>query len=563
METNLSRRRFNQAMVAAAVASQGTSLLGAEQSVRRTLAGAASPKAEAETAPPNVLFIMTDQQRFDTIAALGNHDIYTPNLDRLVRRGVAFTQAYSPCPVCVPARYSIRTGCEPPTTRTFANARPTPANGQAATMAGRCGDYLAQAMRQLGYRTFGIGKFHTGPWNEDLGFDVHLHSEELIRHDEYGTWMTKEHPSFAYVEGFMGERSEMYYMPQRSPLPAELTVESWAADRATEQIGAKDTRPYFGFVSFVGPHPPFAPPIPFNRLYDPDRMPSPIRGRLEVDHMDEQIPAMNHAVFADDISDSHARVLKARYYGFITYIDDCVGKILDAVEARGDAANTLICFFSDHGDHLGDHSAWQKESFFEQSCHIPFLVSWPARLPAGAQRDELICLTDLFALATAAGGKMQLREGSDVLGLLAGTAQPRQRVVGYHGVPGSSRFKIMVRQGPWKYIHMANGGREQLFQVVEDPHELKNLADERRDMLRELRQVAIEACRQPGAADALAGGDLKSFPFEPRPRRRILQSDSPLSTGFPDNPRDGLTAYRAGKPVRPAGATKPREGEPA
>ena len=99
----------------------------------------------------------------------------------------------------------------------------------------------------------------------------------------------------------MGERTEMYYMPQVSPLPKELTVERWAADRAVEQIKVNDAKPFFGFVSFIGPHPPFAPPIPFNRMYDPDRMPNPIRGDLKIDHMDEQIhKALNKAIWAED-----------------------------------------------------------------------------------------------------------------------------------------------------------------------------------------------------------------------------------------------------------------------
>ena len=129
--------------------------------------------------PPDVLFVMTDQQRFDTIAALGNRHIYTPNLDRLVRRGVSFTNAYSTCPVCVPVRNTIRTGCEPPATRIFTNCISDPAPGQADTIEGHYRPYLAKVMRQLGYRTFGIGKFHSSPSREPLGHDVHLHSEEL------------------------------------------------------------------------------------------------------------------------------------------------------------------------------------------------------------------------------------------------------------------------------------------------------------------------------------------------------------------------------------------------
>lgn len=492
---------------------------------------------------PNVLFVMTDQQRFDAIAALGNSHIYTPNIDRLVRRGVTFTNAYSSCPVCVPARYTIRTGCEPPTTRIFQNGRPRPVAGQAETMTGRCGPYLAETMKALGYRTFGIGKFHTMPWNEPLGYDVHLHSEELYgtpqqrRGDAFASWIAAKHPAYDFIEGLMGERTEMYYMPQMSPMPASVTVEGWAAEQAVNQIGAGGDQPYFGFVSFIGPHPPFAPPIPFNRMYDPDRLPNPVCGSLELDHMDEQIPFMNYAIWAEDINDSHARVLKARYYGEISYIDDCIGRILDAIEKRGDAENTLICFYSDHGDHLGDHHAWQKESFFEASCHVPFLVSWPARLAAGQKRHDLACLTDLFGVATTAGGKPQMRQGSDILGALDGKAPPRRDLFGYYGDPGTPQFKIMVRNGAWKYIYLANGGREQLFHLADDPGELANAAEIRADVRDQLRAKAAAECNRPELRSALDGGGLRRFLFQPRPRQRIYQFDRSRGvTGFPKSP---------------------------
>ncbi len=370
-------RRSALKMVAAATAALSPNSLGA-----------GAPQVKSSDGRPNVLCLMVDQQRFDTIAALGNRTIYTPNLDRLVARGLAFTNTYAPCPVCVPSRYSIRTGCLPPTTAIYGNEAPHPAPNQAPTMTGRCGPYLAQTMKNLGYRTFGIGKFHTEPWDEELGYDVHLHSEELYgnpdqrKRDSFASWIATAHPEFNFIEQLMGERTEMYYMPQMSPMPASVTVEGWAAAQAVEQIGRRDSRPYFGFVSFIGPHPPFAPPIPFNRLYDPDRMPNPIVGKLEDDFMDEQIPWMNYAIWAENVVEEHARVLKARYYGEITYIDSCIGRVLDAVEQRGDAENTVICFFADHGDHLGDHHGWQKESYFEASCHIPF----PGQLACATSR---------------------------------------------------------------------------------------------------------------------------------------------------------------------------------
>ena len=290
---------------------------------------------------PNVLFVMTDQQRADTIASLGNHSIYTPNLDRLVARGVSFVNAYSQTPVCVAARYAVRTGRDPLLTRVFSNGQVPPAVDQAEQMTDRCGSYLGQTMQGLGYRSFGIGKFHSQPWDEDLGYDVHLRTEEILADpqrragDAYGAHIAEHAPAYDFIEGLHGERTEMYYMPQMSPMPAEHTVEGWAADRAVEQIErTDDERPFFGFVSFIGPHPPLAPPIPFNRLYDPDLMASPVIGDPAVDHADEQIPHMNYGVWAEDISDSQARVLKTRYYGEITYIDDCLGRILDAVEVK-------------------------------------------------------------------------------------------------------------------------------------------------------------------------------------------------------------------------------------
>ena len=493
---------------------------------------------------------MTDQQRFDTIAALGNEQIYTPNLDRLVRRGLTFTNAYSTCPVCVPARYTIRTGCEPPTTRIFTNRRAEPVHGQADSIEGRCGPYLAKTMGKLGYRTFGIGKFHTAPWNEDLGYEVHFRSEEVYgtpeqrSGDAYASWLHREHPEYDHLEGLMGERTEMYYMPQMSAQPADCGVESWVADRAVEQLAVSDDRPFFGLVSFVGPHPPFAPPIPFNRMYDPDRMPDPVRGDIETDHIDQQIPWMNDIIWAESINDPHARILKARYYGEISYIDYCLGQILDAVESRADADDTLICFFSDHGDHLGDHHAWQKESFFEASAHIPFLVSWPENLPSDERRSELVCLTDLFGIATGAAGKAEIRQGIDLFEVLAGSAQPREAVVGFYGEPGAGPFKIMVRDARWKYIFFANGGKEQLFDLQSDPRELRNLAKTNPGVVAQLRENGISDCRQPGALDALEKDDLKVLPFTKWQwnGERAYQFDrSKGISGFPKNPGDVLT----------------------
>ncbi len=473
---------------------------------------------------PNILYVMTDQQRFDTIAALGASHVRTPNLDRLVRRGISCTNAYSTCPVCVPARYTIMTGREPSQTGWFGNWQETP------DVRANCGSYLAETLADRGYRTWGLGKFHTEPRHEPLGFEVHEHSEELwpteteFLEDDYVAWLRERAPALAHLEQVHGERSDMYYMPQLRPMAAELTGEAWVTGRAIDEINADDERPFFGFVSFVPPHPPIAPPVPFNRMFDPDQMPSPRLGDPEVDGADDYLGWMNYAVWAEDISLTRARQIRARYFGEIAFIDECIGKILDAVEARPDADNTLICFFSDHGDHLGDHGAWQKESFFEESCRVPYLVSWPAGLPADEKYDGLVALTDLYALATGASGQTESRDGHDILGALGHGAPARDGVLGLYGTPGTRYFKAMWRTGEWKYIWLANGGREMLFNLQDDPGEERNLIAAQPDRAAELREAMTERLNvRESTRRALSGESLLALPFQEFPRTRIKQ----------------------------------------
>lgn len=478
---------------------------------------------------PNILYIMCDQFRFDCIGALGNSIIQTPNLDRLVRRGRAYVNAYSSCPVCVPARYVVRTGKEPYNLGCYCNENPEPIYTDGKNgVESYCGDYLARRMKDMGYRTFGIGKFHTSPdVYEDLGYEVQIHTEELydtpeIREkDGFASYIMNEHPEYAHLEQLHGERTNMYFVPQMSGMPAEHTVEGYVATKVIEQLDEKDDRPYFGFVSFVGPHPPCAPPIPFNRMYDPDGMYNPVRGNAYTDSMDEQIKWMNYLIYADEINDAWARNWKTRYYGEISYIDDCIGKILDKVESRADADDTLICFFSDHGEMAGDHGGWQKEIFFEESVHIPFLVSYPAKWRTSEIRRELVSLTDLFGIATAVAGNADFRDGINLM-----ENESRECVFSVYGRPESNQFKMMVRRGDWKYIYMANGGRKQLFDLKNDPHELVNLAEKKDKICKELHHILVEKCKQePGLKSVIKDDDIYVIPFTPRKLERLHQFD--------------------------------------
>ena len=260
--------------------------------------------------------------------------------------------------------------------------------------------------------------------------------------------------------------------------------------------------------------------------------------------MDEELPFMRHAIWAEAINPALTKIVKARYYGEITYLDYCLGRILDAIEARPDSENVFICFFSDHGDLLGDHHGWQKQNFFEAACRVPLLLSWPATLPAGAVRNELISLADLFGIATGAAGACEVREGIDVLKMLRGECAPRDHLVGLVETPGSHDFKVMVVTDQWKYIFMANGGREQLFSRKTNPNELSNCINSLSQIRDDLYALAVQACRVPGAFDALDGDKFRSFPFRQRKPTRIYQFDRSRGvSGFPDKPEDALKDF--------------------
>lgn len=476
---------------------------------------------------PNVLFVMTDQQRFDTISALGNSHVHTPNLDRLVERGVSCTNAYSSAPICVPARHNVRTGCEPIHTGFVGNDKRS-----AEHLEERCGPFLARAMSERGYRTFGIGKFHAHPPDIDLGYDRQLDGNDYA--EEYGVDRAVDR----------GRTAAMNMLPQTCPLPPEDRKMSWIADRAVTELERDDLDPYFGLVSFSKPHPGWNPSAPFDELYNPDAVPDAIREDRELDHLDEKVPAQNYHFWRsrdDDTADSTIRTIRAHYYGLVTQLDREIGRILDAVAARDDAENTLVCFFSDHGELLGDHHGWGKSSFFEASTRVPFLLSWPDELPAGERCDDLVSLTDLFGIATRAAGDPEFRDGVDVVGSIVGDAEPRKRLFGYHETPHETpqftippNFTMMVREGDWKYVYAVNGGHEQLFNTAQDPHETDDRLSDSPDVAARLRRAAIRRLETHGATDYLENDSLTEIPY------RRLNMGRYLGEAYPASPADAV-----------------------
>ncbi len=414
---------------------------------------------------PNILVLFTDQQRADSIHALGNEIIRTPNMDRLVREGTAFTNCFSPAPVCVPARISMQYGLYPQKTNTYENHIMMSDNGNA---------YPAVLGRN-GYCTRGIGKCH---FDGLRGFDARETQEELESDpakDDYVAWLEKN--GYDSDEAH-GARGEMYYIPQISTLPAEAHPTQWIGDRSTAFITerAQDKQPWCLFSSFIHPHPPMAPPKPWHKLYRTKDMPLPFlpENRTElytwVNRLQNRYKYRDHGLDLNLI-----RTLIAYYYASISFIDFQIGRILDTLEKTGQLDNTLILFTSDHGEHLGDFGCFGKRSMHNASARVPMLVRLPGRFAAGECCDTATSLVDVFPTLLGAAGISATGLGLDGQDLaeIAKSAEPRI-VYSQYEEKGNAIYMAVSRD--WKYVYSAGDQSEFYFDRRNDPRELINLA---------------------------------------------------------------------------------------
>ncbi len=263
----------------------------------------------------DILLLFTDMQRADTIHALGNESIRTPHLDRLVREGRAFINCHTPSPVCVPARCSMHYGLYPQRTGVFDNQSMMADNGNS----------LPAVLGRNGYATHAIGKCHFTPDRQALrGFDSRQTQEECTSDpddDDYVAWLAAN--GYDYYEP-NGARGEMYYIPQVSCLPAEAHPTQWVGNETARFIRekAEGEKPWFLFSSFIHPHPPFAPPKPWHRLYRADQMPLPfVPDRSEELHTWVN-RAQNRYKWRDrGIDQNLIRTIKAYCYATISFVD--------------------------------------------------------------------------------------------------------------------------------------------------------------------------------------------------------------------------------------------------
>lgn len=437
---------------------------------------------------PNIVFIITDQQRYDTIGALGYPHVDTPNLDRLASEGVHLTGCYAAAPSCVPARASLFSGYYPHTTGVLNNA--------ASWQRGWISDLAA-----AGYDCVNIGKMHTQPMDAPAGFRARCVVENKDRSmarrgrdfvDEWDKAIRRAGlekpglPTYGQLNDY-ADRLGAYDWPLPRHLHSDVFVGEQAADWITR---SRLEAPFFLQVGFPGPHPPYDPPkedvapylerdLQIRPMPKGDLETQPVAFRkLAAKHAAGDHDAVRHKIDANP-QERHRQ--RAYYLANVTLIDTEVGRIVEALEAIGELANTIIVFTSDHGDSLGDHGHSQKWTMYEEVVRLPLIIWGPGQFPArGAisglfqHMDIAPTLFDLVGVGFPAG-----REAVSFAPALQGRPfQGRDAIYCEQGrdvVFQFSDFVSMVRTGRWKYVHLIDEEFGQLFDLHEDPHEERNL----------------------------------------------------------------------------------------
>lgn len=454
--------------------------------------------------PPNILWICTDQQRSDTIAALGNDAVRTQHVDRLVNDGVAFTNAFCQSPVCTPSRASFLTGRYARTTRCRQNGQRIPSSER----------LVPRILADAGYRCGLAGKLHLSSCANgrvedriDDGYaDFHWshHPQPDWPENEYTQWLEAQGQSW----------DDLYSGPEtnyvKEGVPAEFHQTTWCAEKAVEFIRANRDRPWLFSVNFFDPHHPFDPPAEYLNRYDPADAPVPKRrdGELENKPVYQQLDAQwahNDPGYlaASSLTVEDSQRITAAYYAMIELIDDQVGRMLAALDETGQRDNTLVVFMSDHGEMLGDHGLYLKgPHFYDEAVRVPLVVSWPAGYSRGVRVAGLVELVDLAPTLLEAAGVppeagMQGRSLSRICRGESDGAEHRDYVYSEYlnAWTHPHSYGTMYRTHEEKIVVYHTHETGELYDLERDPHEFNNLWDDpdRAEMKTRLLKAAFDA----------------------------------------------------------------------
>ena len=458
---------------------------------------------------PNIVLITADQLRWDYVGAYNaNSFIYTPALDSLARDGCLYERAYSPNPVCIPARYNLMTGL---TARHHGFD-----DNYFESQAKVCPWYLptfAQILSDCGYNTAAIGKMHFQPERRATGFDLFENCDEVVKdieEDEYAKFLRDK--GYGHVGSLHGVRNVLYMQPQQSLLPEALHGSSWVADRSIRYIRNRKTRssPFLLWTGFIHPHPPLDVPPSWAHCYD-GRIPKHTSSVTPLSKLGEENKSI--ANFENEESINRMREL---YACAVSFMDQNVGRILDAIDQEGLRDNTLVVFISDHGEMLGDLNTYQKFLPYNASSRIPFIVRWPKKVKAGTRTEHFVDLNDLLPTFLDAAGTTYPADYSLPGESLFSTAPKKDRSVQYiEHQHGSKRWCCLLDER-YKYVHNY-GDEDQLYDLQEDPDERINLLYQSQNeeiiKIRELlKSRLIEYEEKYGLLGTTENGEFNSFP---------------------------------------------------
>jgi len=487
---------------------------------------------------PNILFFFTDMQRADTIHALGNPIIKTPNLDRLVNEGTAFSNCYSPSPVCIPARCCMQYGLYPQKTGLFVNGIMMDDNNNS----------FAEILNQAGYKTQAIGKCHFTPdVLADRGFQNRIIQEECQndrKQDDYIAYLEDNNKDYFEPHG---ARGEMYYIPQISSLSQEHDhPTAWIGDKTIEFVEKNSSdKPWMLFSSFIHPHPPFAPPKPWHKLYRTADMPSPIHAEDDKDLYTYINRHQNRYKYRDNGGQdiNLMRTIKAYYYAAISFVDYQIGRVLDVLEKTGELENTIIVFSSDHGEYLGDYNCFGKRGMQDQSAKIPMIVRFPKKVKQNNVCNTPVSLVDIlptFADAAETSIDEKKFDGQSLI-KIQNEESDRKYVYSQFGDKDSAIY--MITSEKWKYIYSAGDQKEMLFDKINDITELFNLANNRTDVKEQMKQDFLKYFKKINYTDAFLEENgkldwkqypLKDMSFLNDPDANLLKQDyEPAGTTLP------------------------------
>lgn len=455
---------------------------------------------------------MADQHRGDTLGCAGHPCIRTPNMDRLAREGAYFANAFSPMPVCVPARYSVITGCVPLAWGNRGNGGIIPADVPT----------LPSILHEHGYRSALMGKAHfTGPaapceslgiprWRYTYGFDKVLFAEEgrqWADGDDYEGYLKKAGWHGWQRAHGIGNND---VRTGASPLPLEHYQTVWATGESIRWLQQQEKgSPFFLMTSYVKPHAPYDPPAPYDTMYDPLHVPAPFGGPEDLQDLSPAYDRMRKAYGWDTLPDqAHARA-RAYYYGNITLIDDQVGRLLATLDELHMTDNTIVAFVGDHGDLMGDHGLYFKGLFFRESWHIPFMIKAPGSLAGKGRLGRLTSLQDLMPTLLSLVGiePPKAVHGQDITQDL--DKGPDMIFGSYNPAPARLHS---ARSAQWQYVFHEVGGHEELYDICADPSECRNLAGspETRAVCAYMRRRTAGWLATLGDQDAVDGsGSLK------------------------------------------------------